>query len=260
MERKSLPANQVLIVDGAIWVSPEAMSQIQAAASAAMGSGGLSIGALTGAGGLGAAAAISAASQEASPNLAPSFTSSATAMLAENQKSAYTATATDADGDAITYTLSGADAALFDIDPTTGEVTFKTAPDFETPGDANTDNIYDIIVTASDGTNTTDQAVAITVTNLDDQIFGTSGNDTLDGTSGADEIYGRAGGDTIRGQAGNDRIFGEDGNDRLDGGAGDDYVDGGSGNDTLTYNSATGEGRVTGDTCSKCQVFLTFGA
>ena len=149
----------------------------------------------------------------------------------------YTATATDADGDAITYTLSGADAALFDIDPTTGEVTFKTAPDFETPGDANTDNIYDIIVTASDGTNTTDQAVAITVTNLDDQIFGTSGNDTLDGTSGADEIYGRAGGDTIRGQAGNDRIFGEDGNDRLDGGAGDDYVDGGSGNDTLTLRT-----------------------
>ncbi len=36
-----------------------------------------------------------------------------------------------------TYSISGgADAALFNIDAATGEVTFTAAPDFETPGDA----------------------------------------------------------------------------------------------------------------------------
>ena len=54
------------------------------------------------------------------------------------------------------------------IDATTGEVRFIEAPDFEAPGDADGDNVYDIVVTASDGTNSTDQTVAITVTNEND--------------------------------------------------------------------------------------------
>jgi len=81
---------------------------------------------------------------------------------------AYTALATDADGDALSYSLSGTDAALFMIDAATGEVRFIEAPDFEKPGDADGDNVYDIVVTASDGTNSNDQAVAITVTDETD--------------------------------------------------------------------------------------------
>ena len=99
---------------------------------------------------------------------APSFTSDAAISVAENQALAYTALATDADGDPLSYNLSGTDAALFMIDTTTGEVRFIEAPDFEAPGDANGDNVYDIVVTASDGTISTDQAVAITVTNEND--------------------------------------------------------------------------------------------
>ena len=99
---------------------------------------------------------------------APSFTSDAAVSVAENQAVAYTALATDADGDDLSYNLSGTDAALFMIDATTGEVSFIEAPDFEAPGDADGDNVYDIVVTASDGTNSTDQAVAITVTNEND--------------------------------------------------------------------------------------------
>ena len=101
---------------------------------------------------------------------APVFTSPATANVAENQTTAYTATATDADGDPLTYSLSGTDAGLFTIDPATGEVSFNEAPDAENPDDANRDNVYDIIVTASDGTtaNDIDQAVAITVTGVND--------------------------------------------------------------------------------------------
>ena len=83
----------------------------------------------------------------------------------------YRAVATDADGDdALSYSLSGTDAARFTIDANTGEVRFSEAPDFENPGDDDGDNVYDIIVTASDGAaaNDIDQAVAITVTNVND--------------------------------------------------------------------------------------------
>ena len=68
----------------------------------------------------------------------------------------------------LTYSLSGTDASLFMIDSSTGEVSFINAPDFESPDDAGRDNVYDIIVTASDGTNSTDQSVAITVTDVNE--------------------------------------------------------------------------------------------
>ena len=107
-------------------------------------------------------------------NEAPIFTSDAAVSVGENQTAAYTALATDADGDTLSYNLSGTDAALFTIDAATGEVRFIEAPDFEAPGDADGDNVYDIVVTASDGTNSADQAVAITVTDENDSPIFTS--------------------------------------------------------------------------------------
>lgn len=101
-------------------------------------------------------------------NEAPEFSSAASASVAENQSAAYTAIAADDEGTALTYSLSGADAALFSIDSSSGVVTFNTPPDFENPGDAGGDNVYNIVVRASDGTNTTDQAVAISVTDQND--------------------------------------------------------------------------------------------
>lgn len=110
-------------------------------------------------------------------NEAPVFTSAATASVQENQTAAYTAAASDPDLTSPTYSISGgADASLFNINATTGEVTFKVAPDFETPGDAGGNNVYDIVVRASDGSNNVDQAVAITVTDANDNapIFSSS--------------------------------------------------------------------------------------
>ena len=101
---------------------------------------------------------------------APTFTSPATVSVAENQVAAYEAAAADADGDPLSYSLSGTDAALFTINANTGEVSFRAAPDFEAPGDADRDNVYDITVTASDGTNSTNHNVAITVTNENDNV------------------------------------------------------------------------------------------
>jgi VCBS repeat-containing protein len=80
-------------------------------------------------------------------------------------------TATDADlrGDTLTYSISGgADAAKFAINSSTGALRFALAPDFETPTDVGTDNVYDVTVQVSDGTLTDTQAIAVTVTPLND--------------------------------------------------------------------------------------------
>ena len=86
----------------------------------------------------------------------------------ENTTAVTTVTATDADATAtLTYSISGgADAALFQINATTGVLSFITAPNYEVPTDANTDNAYVVIVQVSDGSNTDTQTIAVTVTNV----------------------------------------------------------------------------------------------
>ena len=100
---------------------------------------------------------------------APAITSSNTFSVAENTSAVGTATATDADATStVTYAISGTDSALFTIDSTTGVLTFQGAPDFESPDDAGTNNVYDFTLTATDGTNNTTQAIAVTVTDAND--------------------------------------------------------------------------------------------
>ncbi len=89
---------------------------------------------------------------------------------AENATSAvatYSATTPNA-ADAVTWDLSGPDAALFTIDSATGALAFKAAPDFENPADSLGDNTYHVAVTASDGTHTGVRHVKINVTNIVD--------------------------------------------------------------------------------------------
>ena len=158
----------------------------------------------------------------------PVFTSPATASVAENQSAAYMAAA-DADGNTLVYSLSGTDAALFTIDANTGEVSFIAAPDFEVPGDADRDNVYDITVTASDGTNSTNHNVAITVTDEYDLIPLSS----LDGTNGfivngidAGDYSGSSvssAGD-VNGDGYDDLIIGARGADPNGGNSGETYV------------------------------------
>ena len=69
----------------------------------------------------------------------------------------------------IAYSLSGADAALFSINTTTGVVTFNAAPDFEAPADSDANNVYNIDVNASDGSLTTTMNVDVTVTDEQEQ-------------------------------------------------------------------------------------------
>ncbi|MBA3596534.1 MAG: DUF4347 domain-containing protein [Methylibium sp.] len=92
---------------------------------------------------------------------------SATVNVAEGGTSVTTVTATDADlpTQTLTYSITGgADAARFTIDAATGALGFVSAPSFEAPGDTGADNVYDVIVQASDGSLTDTQALAVTVT------------------------------------------------------------------------------------------------
>lgn len=99
-------------------------------------------------------------------NRAPAFTSATTKSVVENiQGVVYQATATDSDGDALTYSLTGgADSARFTITPT-GDLSFVAPPNYDLPVDVDADNVYQVQVGVSDGKLTTTQAIAITVTN-----------------------------------------------------------------------------------------------
>ena len=95
---------------------------------------------------------------------------SAAISIAENSTAVTTVTASDADaGATLTYSIAGgADAAKFSIDAATGALSFVSAPDYETPTDAGGNNVYDVVVQVSDGTNIDSQTIAVTVTNLND--------------------------------------------------------------------------------------------
>lgn len=66
----------------------------------------------------------------------------------------------------ISYKLAGTDGQLFSIDQATGDVYFKTAPDFEQPLDADKNNEYRIEVEASHNGQVAVQTVFITVYNV----------------------------------------------------------------------------------------------
>lgn len=88
----------------------------------------------------------------------------ATVSVVEGNTAVTTVHATDADSTTLSYSIiGGADLALFDIDANTGVVTFKVAPDATAPGDADQDNIYQVIVGASDGNTSDSQTLTIQV-------------------------------------------------------------------------------------------------
>jgi large repetitive protein len=108
-------------------------------------------------------------------NLPPTITSAGTATTPENVSPTtpvYTVTSTDPNvGQTPIYSFEtgGVDNGKFNIDPTTGVVTFIASPDFETPTDADGNNIYEIKVKVCDnGTPPycATKTVSITVTDV----------------------------------------------------------------------------------------------
>jgi hypothetical protein len=89
----------------------------------------------------------------------------------------YTAVATDPEGTDVTYTLGGADADAFTIDPVTGELTIVDSPDFE----GQNEFVVEITATDEEGSATT-QTVTISITDINEAPTFTS-----DATGDVDE-------------------------------------------------------------------------
>ena len=70
---------------------------------------------------------------------------------------------TDPDGDEVTWSIAGTDAARFSINED-GELSFRSSPNYEAPNDANTDNVYEVTIRASDGNLMSTLDVEVTVT------------------------------------------------------------------------------------------------
>ena len=109
-------------------------------------------------------------------NSAPVITSAAALTSPENRLTVGTITATDANVDPLTYAIvGGADAARFTIDAQTGLLRFVSAPNYEAPADADGNNVYDLIVSVSDGiAPAVTQAITVTVTDRAEDGSGSS--------------------------------------------------------------------------------------
>ncbi|MDP3494090.1 MAG: DUF4082 domain-containing protein, partial [Hyphomonadaceae bacterium] len=113
---------------------------------------------------------------------APPVITSGNYTTPENSTTVGLVTATDADNNVITYAIAGGvDASRFTINASTGALSFVTAPNYEAPTDVGANNVYDIIVSASDGTTAaTTKAVTVAVTDVTEGAnaapFITSGN------------------------------------------------------------------------------------
>ena len=172
----------------------------------------------------------------------------------------HSASATDGDGDGVTYSLGGSDADAFDIDRDTGAVNFAESPDYESGVTS-----YDFTVTASDGSLTDEQAVTVQINNvveqytldpadlasggdfvgeaMDDRMDGRGATSALElsGGAGTDVLYGGDAGDILDGGDGNDQLSGGGGDDVLIAGTGVDRIDGGDGIDTVVLESDDGD-------------------
>ena len=81
--------------------------------------------------------------------------------VVENTLEVGNVSASDADGDTISYSLSGTDAGSLAIN-NNGVITFTTAPDFEAQAS------FEVIVTASDSVNEATQAITININDVNE--------------------------------------------------------------------------------------------
>ena len=103
-----------------------------------------------------------------------------------------TYTAVGPESTSTTWSLSGDDAGDFNITAAGGELRFNASPDYETPRDADTNNVYMITVKADDGTYTDTRDVTIRVTDVDEEprtILGPSDVDYAENDTGPVETY-----------------------------------------------------------------------
>lgn len=108
-------------------------------------------------------------------NTVPTFTSSSDISVAENILTSATAATIRVSESATVSISSGADAARFNItrsETNTAIIKFNLSPNFEAPDDVGGNNIYELTLTATDGSgNAGTQSITITVTDVLDTSF-----------------------------------------------------------------------------------------
>jgi hypothetical protein len=109
-------------------------------------------------------------------NTAPQLIGLIDFAIDENTTEITTIQATDAEGDNITYSIEGSDSALMIIGSLSGELSFISPPDYENPQDSNQDNIYEVIIIASDGSLSSSLGIIISI------------NDVLEGMGGSNML------------------------------------------------------------------------
>ncbi|MGI9260541.1 MAG: hypothetical protein ACR2QR_00825 [Woeseiaceae bacterium] len=115
----------------------------------------------------GAAAYMTVSVQVTNRNEAPLFTSAPSTSVVENSSINYIADAYDPDFDTIEFGIAGGtDQAMFNINATTGRLTFNSPPDFEAPADSDGNNVYSVELVADDG-NGEASSLSVTVTVTD---------------------------------------------------------------------------------------------
>ena len=135
----------------------------------------------------------------ATTNTAPTFTEGAntTRTIAENTSGdvniGAAVAATDPENDTLTYTLSGTDAASFNIESTTGQLKTSTALDYETK------STYTVTIMVSDSNRTDTITVTINVSDIAETSTATTAVDIPDSNLRAkiETALGKASGDPI---------------------------------------------------------------
>ena len=101
-------------------------------------------------------------------NEAPVITGATSANFAENGTRAVASyRGRDPEGGSVSWTLLGTDSAYFAI-TNGGVLSFDPAPDFENKMDSDSNNVYHVIVQASDGNNINRLDMTVTVTNVEE--------------------------------------------------------------------------------------------
>lgn len=156
----------------------------------------------------------------------------------------------EATGNVTDAKVSQFDGASFVLTGTTAGTTFTfgtTAANFDkTTVDLSklvTNNIASFAVNATIGLSTalftSNTAITVNGSALDDTLTGTANGDSLTGNAGNDTLNGLAGADTINGGAGADIIDGDAGADVITAGEGADTITGGTGIDTIDLTETT---------------------
>ncbi len=117
-------------------------------------------------------------------NASPAIADPGPLSVPENTRNVTTLEVSDADGNAVTLSLQGPDARALSIN-NAGVLSFAIPADFEAPGDADGDNVYEVTVVASDSySHDATLALTIAVTDVEgDAVSNTSNLVTTDDTT-----------------------------------------------------------------------------